>query len=195
LQRLREAVDRTSTLTRDRPLTGRTHDDADQDVGSVGTDSASGFDPFPLLRAFHEAGARVVVIGQVAGILHGSSELTGDLDLLWDGDPAQAAAVAHAFRATGCRLLGEDGEPVALTRQALLRRKVNFESPQASGDCCTPALPWGALPVEEFLDRALTAADPDGFQVHYLRREDLLRMWLAVARPKHLRRAEELRRL
>ena len=25
-------------------------------------------------------------MGQVAGIMHGSRELTGDLDLLWDGD-------------------------------------------------------------------------------------------------------------
>lgn len=36
------------------------------------------FDPFPLLRALHRHGAEAVVIGQVAGILHGSQELTGD---------------------------------------------------------------------------------------------------------------------
>ncbi|MGV9572467.1 class I SAM-dependent methyltransferase, partial [Streptomyces nigra] len=29
----------------------------------------------------------------VAGILHGSTELTGDLDLLWDGTPEQARAL------------------------------------------------------------------------------------------------------
>ena len=87
LERLREAVERTSVLTSGRTATGLTHDDADDVVGTIGTDSAHGFDPFPLLRALCDTGARVVVIGQVAGILHGSAELTGDLDLLWDGAP------------------------------------------------------------------------------------------------------------
>src|SRR5215468_4330351 len=98
-------------------MTGRTHDDADPELGSVATDSAREFDPIPLLRALNVVGAHAVVIGQVAGILHGSSELTGDLDLLWDGDPTQAAALARAFAIAGCRLLGEERELVALTAQ------------------------------------------------------------------------------
>lgn len=196
LERLRQAVGRTSALTRDRPVLGRTHDDADDRLGTIATDSARGFDPFPLLRALHFAGARVVVIGQVAGILHGSHELTGDLDLLWDGDPAQAEALARAFAAAGCDLLDDDRGPVEVAPAAFLLRKVQFESPQVSGDCCTPALPWGALPVRDFLDRALTASDPDGgLCVRYLRREDLIEMRRAVGRPKDLRRAEELEHL
>jgi hypothetical protein len=47
--------------------------------------------------------------------------------------------------------------------------------------------------VRDFLDRALTASD--GFDVHYLRREDLILMRRAVGRPKDLRRAVELERL
>ncbi|WP_345031992.1 hypothetical protein [Kutzneria kofuensis] len=143
LAALRQAVERTRAVTRDRPLTGLSHDDADDRAGTIDTDSARDFDPFPLLRALHEAGARVAVIGQVAGILHGSRELTGDLDLLWDGDPAQAEALAHAFAAVGAELLDDDRRPVPLTPQAFLLPKVQFESRQASGDCCTVALPWG----------------------------------------------------
>jgi len=45
----------------------------------------------------------VAVMGQVAGIMHGSRELTGDLDLLWDGDHGQAPALAAAFAAAGAR--------------------------------------------------------------------------------------------
>ncbi|MBS2961879.1 hypothetical protein KGA66_02385 [Actinocrinis puniceicyclus] len=195
LERLRQAVERTSALTCGRPPSGRGHDDADDHVGTIATDSARGFDPFPLLRALHEAGARVAVIGQVAGIMHGSLELTGDLDLLWDGDPAQVDALAHAFAVAGCHLLDEERRPVEPGPQAFLLRKVQFESPRVSGDCCTPALPWGTLPVRDFLARSLTASDPDGLAVHYLRREDLIRMRRAIGRPKDLRRAEELENL
>jgi len=194
LERLRVAVERARVVTSGRPLTGLSHDDADDDVGTIATDSAHGFDPFPLLRALSDAGARVTVIGQVAGIMHGSAELTGDLDLLWDGDLTQAEALARAFGSTGCRLLDEDRGPVLLEPQAFALPKVQFESRAASGDCCTPALRWGTLPVRDFLDRALTALSPDGVQVHYLRREDLIAMSRAAGRAKDLRRAEELER-
>ncbi|MGH3486861.1 MAG: hypothetical protein ACRDP8_02930 [Actinopolymorphaceae bacterium] len=192
---LRDAVERARALTCTRQATGLTHDDADESQGTFATDSALGFDPFALLRALDRAGARTVVIGQVAGILHGSAELTGDLDLLWDGDSSRAGALAAAFDAVGSHLRDDDGVPIAPGPEAFLRPKVQFESPQASGDCCTPALPWGALPVRDFLGRALTACDPDGFEVHYLRREDLVLMRRAVGRPKDLRRADELERL
>jgi hypothetical protein len=64
LERLRDAVTRTRELTHDRPPTGRTHDDADGTIGTLATDSAVDFDPFPLLEALHEAGARAMAIGQ-----------------------------------------------------------------------------------------------------------------------------------
>src|SRR6266550_8416888 len=81
--RLRAVDRRLAVETRASARTGRSHEDADDVVGTAGTDDAVGFDPLPLLRALHERGARVAAIGQVAGIMHGSMELTGDLDLLW----------------------------------------------------------------------------------------------------------------
>lgn len=194
LERLRVAVARTRALTSFRPATGRTHDDADGVTGTFATDSAVDFDPFPLLGALHAAGVRAVVIGQVAGILHGSVELTGDLDLLWDGDPARSSALVAAFGAVGGRLTDDDGVPVALEPAAFLRPKVQFESVHASGDCCTPALPWGELPIRAFLDRAVTVTGPEGVCVHYLCRADLIWMRRAAGRPKDLRRADELDR-
>jgi hypothetical protein len=83
VRRLQEALVLLAGQTRGRPLTGRTHQDADDTAGTVLTDDAVNFDPLPLLRALDLAGVRVMVIGQVAGIMHGSRELTGDLDLLW----------------------------------------------------------------------------------------------------------------
>lgn len=192
LERLRAAARRTRELALNRAGTGLGHQDADDDVGTIGTDGALGFDPFPLLEALHHHGVRAVVIGQVAGIMHGSTELTGDLDLLWDGLPAHAPALAAAFTAVHARLVDEAGDAVPLRPESFLRPKVEFTSPGAGGDCCTPALPWGGLHVGEFLDRAITAADPGGPEVHYACREDLIRMRRAIGRPKDLRRAAEL---
>jgi hypothetical protein len=192
LDRLRDAVRRTEAVTRGRALTGTRHDDADDIVGTIASDDAHGFDPFPLLRSFHAAGVGVVVIGQVAGILHGSTELTGDLDLLWDGDHARADAMATAFARVGVRVTDDDGGPFDLGPAAFRLRKVQFASPQASGDCCTLALDWGPVDVARFFARADTAVDADGSEIHYLRRDDLIAMRRAVGRPKDLRRADEL---
>ncbi|MEV1177458.1 hypothetical protein [Nonomuraea sp. NPDC049784] len=192
LERLRAAARRTRELALTRAATGLGHEDADDDVGTIGTDDALGFDPFPLLEALHHSGVRVVVIGQVAGIMHGSTELTGDLDLLWDGTPAHAPALATAFSSINAQLADETGNPVATHPDSFLRPKVQFTSPGASGDCCTPALPWGTLQVRECFDRAITAVDPGGLEVHYVSRNDLIQMRRAIGRPKDLRRADEL---
>ncbi|MEU5866604.1 hypothetical protein ABZ815_35890 [Nonomuraea sp. NPDC047529] len=192
LDRLRAAARRTRELALERGATGVGHEDADDDAGTIGTDGALGFDPFPLLEALHRHGVRAVVIGQVAGIMHGSAELTGDLDLLWDGVPAHAPALAAAFASAGARLGDETGRPLAAHPDSLLRPKVRFTSPGAGGDCCTPALPWGGFRVRDCLDRALTATGPDGLEVHYVSRDDLIGMRRALGRPKDLRRAAEL---
>lgn len=195
LSRLDAAIRRTALLTHDRPPTGRTHDDADDDVGTIATDGAQGFDPFPLLRALHRAGAPVVVMGQVAGILHGSVELTGDLDLLWDGRPERASAMAAGFAAVGAELADDSGAPVACVAEAFLLPKVLFSAVGVSGDCCTPALPWGDVPIAAFLDRCQRVVADDGVEIRYLSRADLIVARRATGRPKDRRRADELERL
>jgi hypothetical protein len=193
LRRLEESVRRLREVTAGRERRGLSHDDADDVAGTAATDDAIGFDPFPLLRALHSRGAPVAVIGQVAGIMHGSKELTGDLDLLWDGDPAHASALAGAF--AGAALTDNDGAPVPCDEAAFRLPKVQFRTASASGDCCTPALPWGGIDVGYFLARSRTAAGQDGLVVRYLDRADLIRMRRAVGRPKDLRRATELESL
>jgi hypothetical protein len=192
VRRLADAVRRLAEHTRDRRPTGTTHDDADDAAGTVDTDDAVGFDPFPLLDALHRAGAEAVVIGQVAGILHGSRELTGDLDVLWDGDPAHAEAFTRAFSATGATLADDDGHPLPVAHESFGLPKVLFRTATASGDCCTPALPWGDLPVAEFIARADGATTAAGTRIRYLNRADLIAMRRAAGRPKDLRRAAEL---
>jgi hypothetical protein len=194
VQRLRDALSRLAEQTRGRALNGISHRDADDTVGTFGTDDAVGFDPLPLLRALYEYGAEVVVMGQVAGIMHGSRELTGDLDLLWDGEARQAGAIAAAFASVSADLTDDDGLPVRCEPAAIGLPKVLFRSAYASGDCCTPALPWGDLPIADFLARCRVAMS-DGFEIRYLDRADLIRMRRAAGRVKDLRRADELEQL
>ncbi|MCW2751434.1 MAG: hypothetical protein JWR83_2544, partial [Aeromicrobium sp.] len=120
LVRLRTAVRQLASEVRDRPLNGRGHEDADDVHGTMATDDAVGFDPEPLLRRLFHHRARVVVIGQVAGIMHGSCELTGDLDLLWDGTREQAPRLAAAFAEVGADIFDEDGNPLACAAASFL---------------------------------------------------------------------------
>ena len=191
--RLDASLARLRTSTANRPLTGSSHDDADERVGTLASDDAIGFDPRPLLRALHLRGASVVVMGQVAGILHGSAELTGDLDLLWTGEPTQHAALKHAFADVRATLTCADGGRV--TGDPFSQAKLYFRSPSASGDLCTPALSWGSLPVGEFIARADVTTSACGTVIRYIARPDLIRLRRAVGREKDLRRALELERL
>jgi hypothetical protein len=194
LERLRVAVKRIRDHVGTRSPRGVSHDEADDVVGTIECDDAAGFAPMILLEALDRHGARAVVIGQVAGILHGSQELTGDLDLLWAGDPRSAARFAAAFADVEASLFDDDGAPVRFGPEAFALPKVLFHSAGASGDCCTPALPWGALDILGVLDRA-EAASENGVTVHYASLADLVAMRRASGRPKDLRRADELARL
>jgi len=182
--RLRHAITRTEEATRERGPLGSRPEKADEVLGTFATDGALGFDPFPLLRALHDAGSRAMVIGQVAGIMHGSTEPTGDLDLLWDGTPDEARALRGALTRCGC------AEPPDLGRA-----QVEYRVTGAGGDLCTPALPWGAMDVTPCLLRAETARDPAGFTIRYAALDDLIGMRRALGRPKDHRRADELVRL
>ncbi|WP_454605663.1 hypothetical protein [Streptomyces tendae] len=182
--RLRRAVRRIAESTRERAATGVGPEEADDVDGTFGTDGALGFDPYPFLRALHEAGSRAVVVGQVAGILHGSTELTGDLDLLWDGTPEQARALRRALTAAGCTDLPD-----------LDRPQVVYRVTGASGDLCTSALAWGDMDVTPCLDRAAVTHDPAGFDILYADLDDLILMRRSLGRPKDQRRAAELESL
>ena len=195
LRRLREALARLADETRGRPRTGLTHQDADDVTGTAGTDDAAGFDPLPLLRALDLAGARVVVIGQVAGIMHGSRELTGDLDLLWDGDTAQAGLLAAAFTHESAQLTNDDGVPVPCDPGSLppAQDPVPHRQPPAATAARRPC-PGGTCPVTDFIGRC-DAASAGDFTIRYLSRQDLIRMRQAIGRVKDLRRAAELQAL
>jgi len=96
----------------------------------------------------------------------------------------------QARREAGVHPLAEErlhlGEYVAALdafEAAFRLPKVLFRSASASGDCCTPALRWGGLPIAGFLTRCQLAEAPDGLVIRYLSRADLIRMRRAAGRP------------
>ncbi len=192
--RLLHAIGRIAEITAGRSPVGVGHDDADEVHGTIASDDAIGFDPMPLLRSLDDHGSPVVIIGQVAGILHGSAELTGDLDLLWSGEVPETSRMAAAFAALDATLTDDDGAVLDVTDASFALPKVQFHTATVAGDCCTPALPWGDLDVRGFLDRAESAI-VDGVRLHYLALDDLITMRQAVGRPKDLRRIAELQSL
>jgi hypothetical protein len=194
LDRLDVAVRRIRDHVGTRAARGVSHDDADDIVGTIDCDDAVGFAPMRLLETLDRLGARAVVIGQVAGILHGSQELTGDLDLLWSGAPGDAPKFAAAFADVEGLLFDDDHAPLPVTPAAFALAKVLFHSAEASGDCCTPALPWGSVDIVGVMDRA-EAVSGRGVTVHYASLADLVAMRRASGRPKDVRRADELSRL
>jgi hypothetical protein len=192
IARLRRAVGAIERATRDRSPTGTSHDDADGVVGSIATDSAIGFDPFPVLAALGRHAARVVVMGQVAGIMHGSTDLTGDLDLLWDGDVNQSPRLAAAFASLSATLTDAEGVPVPCTAEAFELPKASFTRPprtatavRRSCDGASSTSPASSLAPKRAHGR-------DGLVVPYVSASDLLTMRRAVRRPKDLRRNHEL---
>lgn len=193
-RRLRKAVARIAEATAGREATGVTHDDADSLAGTIDSDDAIGFDPFPLLKAIGEQGAPAIVIGQVAGILHESRELTGDLDLLWTGQGADSERMVAAFHSAGADLFDDSHTRVDDAERAFALPKIWFRTPSASGDCCTPRLPWKGLDVDAFLGRAVST-EFDGAVVRYVALADLISMRRASGRAKDLRRLIELERL
>ncbi len=57
----------------------------------------------PVIDALDEVGARYVIVGGTAVVLHGYARLTADLDLVIDLEPARALEAVRALSAIGLR--------------------------------------------------------------------------------------------
>lgn len=55
----------------------------------------------PIFEALNDAGARYVVVGGLAAVLHGYARLTADVDLAVDLDEVEARKTAQALAALG----------------------------------------------------------------------------------------------
>ena len=82
------------------------------------------FQPEAIIRTLDAHDVRYVVIGGLAGILHGAPVNTNDADICPDPDPENVDRLAAALRAMGARIRTHaepDGIPFAADRHVLSR--------------------------------------------------------------------------
>lgn len=142
-------------------------------------------DPSGLLRALVQKDVRFVVIGGVAGTLHGSTTLTGDLDILFDRDPSNVDRLAtvlmelHAVR----RDLPA-GVKAPIDARAL-RSATNFLLSTDLGDLdCIGETPSGGFTFEQIAPTAERMRIGKELVVSVAALDELIRMKRATGRAK-----------
>jgi len=144
-----------------------------------------------ILRRLVKRGVDFVVIGGIAGVLHGSARNTFDLDISFATDDANLAALGDVLTALGARLKGV-GEDVPFVPDARTLRQVELLTLVTSlGELDVLARPAGAPPYPE-LRRNADRYDLGGFNVSVASVDDLIAMKLAAGRTKDLLDVEEL---
>jgi predicted nucleotidyltransferase len=152
---------------------------------------AAPFDPITALRELAHQGVRFVVIGGVAGRLHGSSSLTRDLDVCHERSPQNLAALSDVLTRANARLRGVDEDVPFLLDPRTLLAGGSFAFVTDHGDLDILAVPAGVAGFDELASRAVTV-DLGDFEVQVASLDDLIRMKRAAGRPKDLIEVEIL---
>jgi predicted nucleotidyltransferase len=149
------------------------------------------FDFLRSLRTLTQHGVAFVVIGGIGGRLHGSTTVTGDVDICHARDPANLERLAEALGSLNARLRGvDDGVPFVVDA-ASLGAGDHFTFTTDAGDIDCMGTPAGVAGFEE-LDANASSLDLDGFSIRVASLDDLIRMKRAAGRPKDLIEVEVL---
>jgi predicted nucleotidyltransferase len=144
-----------------------------------------------ILRRLVERGVEFVVIGGIAGVLHGSARNTFDLDICFATDDANLTALGDVLIALGARLKGVD-EDVPFVPDAHTLPQVELLTLVTSlGELDVFSRPPGA-PAYRDLRRNADRYDLGGFNVSVASIDDLITMKQAAGRAKDLLDIEEL---
>jgi hypothetical protein len=142
-------------------------------------------DPPGLLRVLVERDVRFIVVGGIAGALHGSTTMTADLDVLYAPDAAnldrlaEALAELHAVR----RDL-PTGVNAPIDARAL-RTGTNVLLSTDLGDlACIAETPSGGFTYAQVAPTALRMRIDRELEVSVASLDELIRMKRAASRPK-----------
>jgi hypothetical protein len=150
------------------------------------------FDPIPILRLLHRHQVSFVIIGGVAGYLHGSDVVTNDLDICFARDGENTRRLAAALKEMHARLRGFPPDlPYVVDEHALRLGEIfTFETDFGSFDCLgNPAGTAGFLSLKANADTMFV----DGREVFVANIDDLIRMKETAGRAKDLFAVEVLR--
>jgi hypothetical protein len=141
------------------------------------------FDPVRILHTLHAFGVAYIVIGGIAGVAHGSSLATFDLDVCYDRTRANADALASALKSLNARLrdLPEDIPFQLDTRTLLAGDHFTFTTELGDFDCiATPAGTSGYADLEA----NAAVMEIGGLSAKVASLDDLIRMKRATGRAK-----------
>lgn len=143
------------------------------------------FDPLEMIRVLDEHRVSYVLIGGMAGVTHGSSLVTTDLDICYERSPENLQRLAAALVALGARLRDADEDVPFILDAATLKAGDSFTFTTDAGNLDCLGTPAGTTGYEELNVNAATA-DLDPFSVRVASLEDLIRMKRAAGRPQDL---------
>jgi len=156
------------------------------------TQSEPEFDPTPVLIRFADAGADFVVIGGVAGGVHGSAYPTYDIDLAYSRALDNLELVAVTLRELRATLRGAPPNFPFILDAKLLSEGGNFTFDTTLGKIDILAYPSGA-PSYETLRAEATEITVEGRAVRIASLDHLIAMKEAAGRTKDKLMASELR--
>ncbi|MGH3023429.1 MAG: hypothetical protein ACRDNI_07215 [Gaiellaceae bacterium] len=150
------------------------------------------FDPGPVLQRFAEAGVDFVVIGGVAGGIHGSSFGTFDVDLAYSREAENLEKITAVLRSLGATLRGAPADVPFLLDAQTLKAGANFTFTTELGSIDLLGDPAGAPPYEK-LRAAAMVIRVRGHEVRVASLDHLIAMKEAAGRPKDKLMATEYR--
>jgi hypothetical protein len=142
-------------------------------------------DPTCLFAALADEGVAYVLIGGLAGVLHGSPAMTNDADIVPSRTPANLERLATALRGLDARIRGAD-EPDGVPfdpHPQLLAGVALLNMTTRCGDLDLSFTPAGTGGYEDLAPRAVTF-DVRGLVIRVAALADVIRSKEAANRPK-----------
>ena len=148
-------------------------------------------DYWPLLERLHNAGAQFIVIGGVAGIIHGAARVTYATDILYERSLANLRAIVTALAPLTPYPRGAPPGLPFLFDERTLRAGLNFTFSTTAGDIDLLGAVDGIGPYENAIVHAAWI-EVSGKRVAVLSLKDLIAAKRAAGRPKDFEAIAEL---
>lgn len=151
------------------------------------------FDPRAILETLQRHGVRFLIVGGIAGRLHGSPRMTRDLDICYAREPEDLSRLSAALKDLEVTLRGAPRGLPFKPDQRTLRNGLNFTFDTSLGafDCLGEASGYTYDVLAPNAERARF----EGLDVLVCSLDDLVRMKRASGRPQDLADVETLSKL